>query len=101
MPGYSSFNTILPPNSPACTNGSCKDYMTLISVSSFHPGGANVVRADGSVMFVSDSINCSDTTVTGHNGLTGANANCVASGKSPYGIWGAMGSISGGESKSL
>ena len=101
MPGYSAFNTILPPNSPSCTNGSCKDYMSLISISSYHPGGANVVKADGSVAFVTDSINCSDDTVTGANGEVGAKANCVASGKSPYGIWGAMGSISGGESKSL
>lgn len=101
MPGYSSFNTILAPNSPSCTNGSCKDYMCLIPASSFHPGGANIVRADGSVAFVPDSVNCSDTTVTGHNGLTGANSNVVASGKSPYGVWGAMGSVSGGESKSL
>ena len=101
LPGYSSFSTILPPNSPACTDAQCKDATTLISVSSFHPGGANIVRADGSVSFVSDSINCSDTSVTGSNGLAGANSNCVASGKSPYGLWGAMGSINGGESKAL
>ena len=101
LPGFSSFSTILPPNSPACTDSICKDAVTLMSVSSFHPGGANIVRADGSVSFVSDSINCSDTSVTGSNGLTGANSNCVASGKSPYGLWGAMGSINGGESKAL
>lgn len=92
-----SFNTILPPNSPTCVpsggdmSSSSNSYtQALQSVGSYHPGGANVARFDGSVTFVSDSI---DT--------NGANLPPVKSGQSPYGVWGAMGSISGGESKAL
>ena len=44
---------------------------------------------DGSVRFVSDTIDCGD-----------AYANAVVNGASPYGVWGAMGSAQGGETTS-
>ena len=91
MTPYQGFSTILPPNSPGCSTGA--ETRTLQSISSYHPGGANVVRYDGSVLFVSDSV---DTTNT-----TGETTCVVASGQSRYGIWGAMGSVDGGESKAL
>lgn len=89
---YQGFSSILPPNSGSCSNGAAEQ-RTLQTVSSYHPGGANVVRFDGSVTFVTDSISTSNTT----NETTAV----VSSGESRYGIWGAMGSISGGESKAL
>lgn len=83
------FTTVLPPNAPSCidggnTNGDGQN--TVMSASSFHPGGANVLRADGSVSFISETIN------TGN--LAAAS---VTSGPSPYGVWGALGSKNGGE----
>jgi hypothetical protein len=56
----------------------------------------NAGLGDGSVRFVSDTINSKTT--------SGSNANldyCVNSGNSPFGIWGAMGSKDGGESTTL
>lgn len=87
------FTTVLPPNAPSCvsadntgsTNGS-----GIISPTSNHPAGVNGLMADGSVRFVNESIN------TGNLGLSE-----VSSGPSPYGVWGAMGTKSGGEAAGL
>lgn len=84
------FNTVLPPNSPSCVNAANNGNYNgsgIIPPTSNHPGGVNGVMADGSVRFVSEAIN------TGNLGYAE-----VSSGPSPYGIWGAMGSKSGGES---
>lgn len=87
------FNTILPPNKPSCTsdnNGNADSgantFGLIIPPSSRHTGGVNAGRADGSVTFISDSID------TGN-----LSAPEVTSGQSPYGVWGALGSKSGGE----
>ncbi|MBO7679347.1 MAG: DUF1559 domain-containing protein [Thermoguttaceae bacterium] len=98
--GFSNFSTILPPNGPNCysnqnpaqssTGNAGDDQRGLQSASSYHPGGVNVARLDGSVGFVSDGVDTGDLTLR-----------AVDSGRSPYGVWGAMGSASGCESKSL
>jgi len=64
------------------------------SASSFHTGGVNVSLADGSVRFATDSINWS-------TGTMDDTVQPVTSGRSPFGVWGAMGSIDGGEAASL
>ncbi|HVA47622.1 MAG TPA: DUF1559 domain-containing protein [Pirellulales bacterium] len=89
-PPYSSFSTILPPNSPNCViNGANDgDHPMISSVSSNHPGGALVAMADGSVRFVNEGIDCGMLTVTE-----------VTSGPSPYGVWGSLGSKDGGEGR--
>jgi prepilin-type processing-associated H-X9-DG protein len=49
------YNHLLPPNNPCwrCNN----DWWQLVSpASSFHPGGVNVLMADGAVRFVADDI---------------------------------------------
>ncbi len=91
--GPGSFSTILPPNSPSCSGGGLDyDARMLVSASSYHTGGVNVSLGDGSVRFVSDTVDCGPMTDT---------TTCVMGGASPFGVWGAMGSINGGESKSL
>jgi hypothetical protein len=45
---------------------------------------------DGSVRFISDTINCVTSGITTPKQVT--------SGPSEFGVWGALGSISGGES---
>ena len=53
------FQTILPPNSPSCAETSTGDFENgYYSASSMHSGGVNTLRADGSVVFVSETINC-------------------------------------------
>jgi prepilin-type N-terminal cleavage/methylation domain-containing protein/prepilin-type processing-associated H-X9-DG protein len=86
MSQFTGFNTILPPNSPSCmemgsnTNG-------LFSAQSRHSGGVNALFADGSVHFISQNIDA---------GNLGAKEPSNG-GPSPYGVWGALGTISGGE----
>jgi prepilin-type processing-associated H-X9-DG protein len=67
-------------------------------VSSFHPGGANVAMFDGSVRFISDDIDTGDVFVDDDRLL---DTNQAVEGKSTYGVWGALGSINGGEAASL
>ncbi len=89
---YSGFSAILPPNSPSCA--AAGNYNTgsfnVGSATSNHTGGVNTGLFDGSVQFISDTIN-----------TNGSTARSVLSGTSPYGIWGAMGTVNGGESVSF
>ena len=83
------FNTVLPPNAPACDEGGSwgdANHM-VIPPASRHPGGVNALLADGSVRFINESID------TGNTGTSQPD-----SGPSRYGVWGAMGSKAGGES---
>ena len=83
------FHTILPPNGPSCAgdfhwwdrrgNG-------IFSAGSYHAGGVQVCMVDGSVQFITEAIDTGD--LTQPNPITG---------RSPYGVWGALGSKNGGE----
>ncbi len=105
----SGFCTIFPPNSPSCgaeqiTGGAVSvwgesvsdqaDFFTIASASSFHPGGANICRADGSVAFISESVDTGEAAKS-------TTVQYPSSGDSPFGVWGAMGSANGGESATL
>ena len=95
---YNRFYTVLAPNSASCL----KDALWgpgIISATSYHTGGVNVSLGDGAVRFVSDTIYAG----TGLDFAQGnsASANESRTGVSPFGIWGAAGSINGGESVSL
>jgi prepilin-type processing-associated H-X9-DG protein len=87
--------SILAPNSPTCSWASGSDY-AIQAANSYHPGGVNVVFGDATVRFMSDSVNAMSPGITlstqAVKSLTGA---------SPFGIWGALGTIGGGETKTF
>jgi prepilin-type N-terminal cleavage/methylation domain-containing protein/prepilin-type processing-associated H-X9-DG protein len=88
---FTGFNTILPPNSPSCYTGG--DASTagsntpgIFSAQSRHPGGVNGLFADGSVRFIKETIDAGNQAAPER-----------MTGPSPYGVWGALGTINGGE----
>ncbi|GHT31469.1 prepilin-type N-terminal cleavage/methylation domain-containing protein [Planctomycetales bacterium] len=95
-PSRTAFCTVLPPNSPNCVSGN-RGTWGVLSATSYHSGGVNVGLLDGSVRFVSDTINSITSPLP--TGITVPQQ--VTSGKSLFGVWGAMGSVDGGESVSL
>jgi len=89
QPENVGFNTVLPPNAPSCTNdgnGNADSAVSVLSASSYHTGGVQVLLADGSCRFVSENIDTGDTGVATTLGAP-----------SPYGVWGALGTRSGRE----
>lgn len=93
-PSYLGFQTITPPNSPACAdpneNGD-NSRKWLMPPTSNHSGGVLAAYFDGSVRFIADGIDC--------NGASAAQI--TFEGLSPYGVWGAIGTPNGGESTHL
>ncbi|WP_044303229.1 DUF1559 domain-containing protein [Rhodopirellula sallentina] len=83
-----AFNTIHGPNKPLCVTTNSA-YDGVCPPSSRHQGGCHVLMGDGAVKFITDSIEAGDPN---HGsvalGQTGARA---PGSKSPYGLWGALG----------
>jgi prepilin-type N-terminal cleavage/methylation domain-containing protein/prepilin-type processing-associated H-X9-DG protein len=96
-PLANGFSTNLPPNSVACSFGYSAFGPVMGGVSSFHPGGANVAMLDGSVRYIRDDIDTGDLHPKGEL----LDTNQATEGASTYGVWGALGSINGGENVSL
>lgn len=86
-------NTVLPPNSPTCAMQWGTSWQSgVFSSASHHQGGVHVLLADGAVKFVTDSIEAGNQqaqSISKNYGTVGQ--------KSPYGLWGALGSISSKE----
>ena len=88
------FHTIIPPNGPSCNKETAEAIRVgILAPTSNHTGGVNVGLADGSVQFVSDSV---DT-----GGLPMTRTGTYLQGESKFGVWGAMGTPNGKESRSL
>jgi prepilin-type N-terminal cleavage/methylation domain-containing protein/prepilin-type processing-associated H-X9-DG protein len=104
LPGNSCFNTIFPPNGPSC-GGSLAGYWGCgPTATSFHAGnGVNAVFCDGAVRFISGSINATYNSASPYRGsrFETSVGTAMGSAASPYGVWGALGSICGGESVRL
>jgi prepilin-type processing-associated H-X9-DG protein len=95
-PLHSTFVTVLSPNSASCYCNYA-DYNTITTPTSYHQGGVNCALMDGSVRFVSETVD--DGPYTNVRFLPPDSG--YVSGESPFGIWGAYGSRDGGEAKML
>ena len=101
------FNTILPPNSPSCawtgydstgnSAGHNGFYASLLPPTSFHTGGVQVALGDGSVRFVTDTIESGDATqwFMYKNDPRGKTVS------SPFGLWGNLGARNDGTAVSI
>ena len=97
------FITCLPPNAASCSGSASQpDNSGFISASAYHPAGVNVALVDASVRFISEGINCGPartmssgdyTTLIGPDDKPWENF----TGPSPWGVWGALGTINGSE----
>jgi len=91
-PYFVGFATMVGPNGPSCHWGGVDGNEHMGTLSSWHPGGGNVAMADGSVHFISETIDTGDQA---------ADSIADPRGPSDYGVWGALGSRSGGEAVSV
>lgn len=87
---FTRFNTMIPPNGPSCMEADNHWLGGMYAAASYHTGGVQAVFADGSVHFISDSIDA------GNQGLSEN-----ITGTSPYGVWGALGTKAAGETTAI
>jgi prepilin-type processing-associated H-X9-DG protein len=92
----------LPPNSPSCASGWIYAWLTA---SSYHTGGVNASFLDGSVRFISDTV---ETKNLWRKPIDQSPQNHVtpsrpydADGTFSYGVWAELGAINSTESVSL
>ncbi|WP_145422258.1 DUF1559 domain-containing protein [Planctomycetes bacterium K23_9] len=92
MPLFTGFNTILPPNGALVLSANRDDSSGLFSSSSRHQSGVTACFVDNSIRFISDSIDAGDqSAATPYSGSPTENT------RSPFGIWGAMGTRASSE----
>jgi prepilin-type processing-associated H-X9-DG protein len=107
---YTGYSAAVPPNSPSCTrDGGDTDWGydngSILAATSNHTGGVNVGMVDGSVQFISDSIECRTSHRLGENtsqepagGGDVAGLGHMWAGPSTIGVWGSMATPAGSES---
>lgn len=99
---YTLWYPMLPPNGPSCGNNG--ESWAMITASSHHTGGVNVLFGDGSIHFISETIDAGDPTLTVFDSPyppSDPNRPQDYTGPSLYGVWGALGSAAGGEAVSI
>ncbi|QDT09970.1 DUF1559 domain-containing protein [Planctomycetes bacterium K23_9] len=90
VPCYTSFTTMTGPNSAVCIGGGGDFDTGNLPPSSRHQGGCHVLMGDGAVVFMTDSVEAGD----GRHPVVKVNPAVPEStpgSKSPYGLWGALG----------
>jgi len=94
-PMYSAMATMTPPNSALCMKSNHHND-GLIPASSRHQGGVHVLMGDGAVIFITDSIEAGDQQSA--QVRRGGAPNYVQPGsKSPFGLWGSLGTRASSE----
>ena len=90
-PFYSVFTTAIGPNGPSCAASAPPGGRSVggwFTASSRHTGGVHVLMGDGTVRFVNENIDVGNLKETQSDKITG---------HSSFGIWGALGTMAGGE----
>jgi prepilin-type processing-associated H-X9-DG protein len=77
-----------------------------LPASSYHPGGANVTMCDGTVRFVSETIDAGNLVMTSteirtKTGIASGEITGVYTGPSIWGVWGNLGTPGGGENDAI
>lgn len=80
-------NTVAPPNNPRCSNDTWDGRWGIYPSQSRHTGGVQVLLGDASVRFISENIDAGNQNAPDPG----------VGGKSPYGVWGALGTRAGSE----
>lgn len=99
-PAFTGCTTQLGPNKGAYVQGGWDGEDGIYEPSSRHTGGVLCLMGDGGVQFISDSIDTGLTNCPGPDSpaaRSGACATYTQFGRSPFGVWGALGSIGGQE----
>lgn len=86
---FTGNTTVLGPNRASCTQNDWDGEDGIYEPMSRHTGGVNAVFADGAVRFIGETVDTGNSTLPPPDSTGG--------GPSPYGVWGAMGSIRGGD----
>jgi prepilin-type N-terminal cleavage/methylation domain-containing protein/prepilin-type processing-associated H-X9-DG protein len=101
---YNTGTTVFPPNGPSCSwqivagNGGADGANGIHTFTSRHRGGCHIVMADGAVKFITENVeagNQSAPNISSDAGYTAPGS------ESPYGLWGALGTRNGSESRNL
>jgi len=99
-PAFTGCTTQLGPNKGSYVQGGWDGEDGIYEPTSKHTGGVQALMGDGAVNFFSENIDTGLTTCPGPDSgaaRSGACAPFTQFGLSPFGIWGALGSVSGGE----
>lgn len=93
---FTAFFTTIRPNGPTCSD-SWNGGNAVPAASSYHTGGVNVAMCDGAVRFINEGIDAGDANVNRVTPVGPGGDPTTYRGPSLRGVWGAMGSIAGGE----
>lgn len=101
-PLSNGFFAACPPNGPRCSNYSDSNNgpsYVRAPASSYHPGGVNVSMCDGSVRWVSETIDCGQNASGTFPHTNNRYSNPQP--RSPRGVWGAMATANCGEAVAI
>ncbi len=97
-PAFTGVTTVLGPNKVSCTQNSWDGEDGIYEPLSRHTGGVHCLFGDGTVRFISDNIDVGNSACPPPDGSAGGGTPCTTwGGRSPYGVWGALGSVNGGD----